>query len=103
MLSLFIKIISERHVDMSTTIYDSSLLTLRKQALAQSGNFLNRINNPINPNTGYAPALGIYNDSIMNNIANGQMKYYRKGNGVVLVNNGCPCKPLVPGPEECPQ
>ena len=88
---------------MSTTIYDSSLLTKRKQALAQSGSFLTRINNPINPNTGYAPALGIYDDSIMNNIANGQMKYYRKNNGVFVVNNGCPCMPLVPTPQECPQ
>jgi hypothetical protein len=88
---------------MSPTIYDSSLLTMRKQASAQSGSFLTRINNPIHPNTGYAPALGIYDDSVMANVRNGQMKYYRKGGGVFIVNNGCPCKPLVPTPQECPQ
>ena len=88
---------------MSPTIYDSSLLTMRKQASAQSGSFLTRINNPINPNTSYAPALGIYDDSILTNVRNGQMKYYRKGGGVFIVNNGCPCKPLVTTPVECPQ
>ena len=88
---------------MSTTIYDSSLLTLRKQASAQSGSFLTRINNPVDPTTSYGPALGIWSDSIMANVRNGQMKYYRKGGGVFVVNNGCPCKPLVPTPEECPQ
>ena len=88
---------------MSPTIYDSSLLTRRKQALAQAGSFLTRINNPVDPNTSYAPALGIYDDSILGNVRNGQMKYYRKNNGVVVVNNGCPCKPLVPTPSECLQ
>jgi len=79
---------------MPTTIYSSSLLTQRKQAKAQSGSFLNRINNPVSPNTSYAPALGIYDDSIMASVHTGQMKYYRKGNGVTTVNNGCPCAPL---------
>lgn len=88
---------------MSPTIYDSSLLTRRKQALAQAGSFLTRINNPVDPNTSYAPALGIYDDSILGNVRNGQMKYYRKNNGVVVVNNGCPCKPLIPTPQECLQ
>jgi hypothetical protein len=89
---------------MPPTIYDSSLLTLRKQASAQAGSFLTRINNPVNPNTSYAPALGIYDDSILANVRNGQMKYYRKGGGVFVVNNGCPCQPLVvTNPNECPQ
>ena len=88
---------------MSTTIYDSSLITKRKQAAAQSGSFITRITNPVMPNTSYAPALGIYDDSIIASVKNGQMKYYRKGGGVFVVNNGCPCQPLVPSPEECPQ
>lgn len=86
---------------MSTTIYDSSLLTQRKQAKAQSGSFLNRINNPVAPNTGYAPALGIYDNSVIATVHNGQMKYYRKGNGVTTVNNGCPCAPLTDGSVVC--
>jgi hypothetical protein len=88
---------------MPTTIYDSSLLTKRKQDSVQSGSFLTRINNPVNPNTSYAPALGIWDDSILANVRNGQMKFYRKGGGVVVVNNGCPCQPLVDTPQECPQ
>ena len=77
---------------MSTTIYDSSLLTQRKQAKAESGSFINRILNYANPKTGYSPALGIYDQSIINSVKDGTMKYYRKGTGgVTLVDNGCPC------------
>jgi hypothetical protein len=86
---------------MSTTIYSSSLLTQRKQAKAQSGSFLNRINNPTDPNTGYAPALGIYDNSVIPTVHTGQMKFYRKGNGVTTVNNGCPCAPLTDGSVVC--
>ncbi len=81
---------------MSPTIYDSSLITKRRQMKAESGNFINRIQNPIQPNTGYAPALGIWDQSIINDVHNGQMKYYRKGTGgLTTVDNGCPCAPAI--------
>jgi hypothetical protein len=80
---------------MPTTVYDSSLITKRRQMKAESGNFINRIQNPVQPNTGYAPALGIWDQSIINNVKNGQMIYYRKGTGgCTTVDNGCPCQPL---------
>ena len=80
---------------MPTTIYDSSLITKRRQMKAESGNFINRIQNPVQPNTGYAPALGIWYQSIINDVKNGQMKYYRKGmGGCTTVSNGCPCDSL---------
>jgi len=83
---------------MSTTIYDSSLLTQRRQAKAESGSFINRIQNYTQPNTGYGPALGIYDQSIINTVKDGNMVYYRKGTGgVTLVDNGCPCAPLPNG------
>ena len=80
---------------MPTTIYDSSLITKRRQMKAESGNFINRIQNPVQPNTGYAPALGIWDQSIINDVKNGQMVYYRKGTGgCTTIDNGCPCQPL---------
>jgi hypothetical protein len=101
---------------MPTTIYDSSLLTQRRRAKAESGSFITRISpwNVVNavpatngtpqtyvqtatnqPTTGYAPSLGIYDQSIINQVRNGNMTFYRKGSqGVVTVNNGCPCIPL---------
>ncbi len=94
---------------MPTTIYDSSLITQRRRAKAESGSFITRIS-PWNvlppgqtyvqttqnqPNTGYAPRLGIYDQSIINQVKNGNMVMYRKGDGgLVSVNNGCPCQPL---------
>jgi hypothetical protein len=63
---------------------------------AESGNFINRIQNPVQPNTGYAPALGIWDQSIINDVHNGQMKYYRKGEGgLTTIDNGCPCAPAI--------
>jgi len=80
---------------MPTTIWDSSLITQRRGAKAESGSFLNRINNTVNPNTGYAPLLGIYDQSIINVVKTGQMQFFRKGlGGCTSVNNGCPCQPL---------
>lgn len=80
---------------MSTTIYDSSLLTQRRQAKAESGSFINRIQNYSRPTSGYGPSLGIYDQSIINTVKDGNMKYYRKGTGgITLVDNGCPCSPL---------
>jgi len=97
---------------MPTTIYDSSLITQRRRAKAESGSFITRISpwnvlpagqtytqTPQNqPNTGYAPRLGIYDQSIINQVKNGNMVMYRKGDGgLVSVNNGCPCQPLPEG------
>ena len=80
---------------MSTTIYDSSLLTQRRMNKAQAGSFINRIQNYSNPNTGAAPLLGISDQSIINSVKQGQMRYYRKGDqGVTTINNGCPCVAL---------
>jgi hypothetical protein len=94
---------------MPTTIYDSSLITQRRRAKAESGSFISRISpwnvlpagqsyvqTPQNqPNTGYAPRLGIYDQSIINQVKNGNMIMYRKGDGgLVSVSNGCPCQPL---------
>jgi hypothetical protein len=82
---------------MPTTIYDSSLLTQRKRAKAESGSFITRING-IPANTGYAPTLGIWDQSIINTVKSGNMTFYRKGDtGVTTVNNGCPCPPLANG------
>jgi hypothetical protein len=76
---------------MPTTIYDSSLLTKRRMEKAQSGNFIGRIQNGIDSTTGYAPALGIYDQSIINNVKTGQMTEYRKCEGSEMVDLGCPC------------
>ncbi len=80
---------------MPTTIYDSSLITQRKQDKTISGSFITRIQNPTNPNTGSAPLLGITEQSIINYVKNGQMKFYRKNDGgCTTISNGCPCVPL---------
>jgi hypothetical protein len=89
---------------MSTTIYDSSLLTMRRKATAESGSFVRRIApwnvTPIEtplpqPNTGYAPMLGIYDQSIINTVKTGNMKFYRKNDGgCTTVMDGCPCPPI---------
>jgi hypothetical protein len=80
---------------MPTTIYDASQITYRRKNKAESGSFITRIQNPVQPNTGYAPLLGIYDQSIINTVRNGQMAYYQKGmGGCTTVNNGCPCTPL---------
>ncbi len=96
---------------MPTTIYDSSLITQRRRATTESGSFIGRISpwnvkglntqmQPVNinantqPNTGYAPALGIYDQSIINQVKNGQMVFYRKNDGgCTTVSGGCPCLP----------
>jgi hypothetical protein len=87
---------------MPTTIYDSSLLTKRRMEKAQSGNFIGRIQNGVNSTTGYAPALGIYDQSIINNVKLGQMTDIKKCGGSYInangqsvaayaVDTGCPC------------
>ncbi len=85
---------------MPTTIYDSSLITQRRRDKATSGSFITRIS-PWNnaaatnqPTTGSAPLLGIYDQSIINTVKNGNMAYYTKcEGGNVDINNGCPCLP----------
>lgn len=96
---------------MSTTIYDSSLLTMRRKATAESGSFISRISpwnvppagtSTVTPTTGYAPTLGIYDQSIINTVKNGNMKFYRKGDGgCTTVMNGCPCAPLTTSDTNC--
>jgi|688.fasta_scaffold1452910_1 hypothetical protein len=98
---------------MPTTIYDSSLITQRRRTTTESGSFIGRISPwnvqglsstspayPINinvntqPNTGYAPALGIYDQSIINIVKNGKMAFFRKNDGgCTTVSGGCPCLP----------
>ncbi len=101
---------------MPTTIYDSSLITQRRKATTESGSFISRISpwnvkglettgsppvkypviaNPNQkPNTGYAPLLGIYDQSIINTVQSGQMKFYRKNDsGCTTISDGCPCLP----------
>jgi hypothetical protein len=34
---------------------------------------------------------------IVNDVKNGQMKYYRKGEGSTTIDNGCPCQPDTTG------
>ncbi len=53
---------------MPTTIYDSSLLTKRKQNKTIANSFINRIQNGNNSTTGSAPILGITDQSIINNV-----------------------------------
>jgi hypothetical protein len=86
---------------MSTTIYDSSLLTMRKKQRAESGEFINRaaLNNTTTAKLN--KPLGIYDQSVINDVRQGQMSFYRKGNGVYTVDNGCPCavvqtNPIIP-------
>jgi len=75
---------------------------------AESGSFLTRIS-PWNnaaatnqPTTGYAPMLGIYDQSIINTVKNGNMTFYRKSDGgCTMINNGCPCQPLPASAASC--
>ena len=95
---------------MPTAIYDSSLITQRRKDKAESGSFTSRIS-PWNippsgsstnqPTTGYAPLLGIYDQSIINTVKNGTMTYYRKGQGCTIISNGCPCVPLSSTQQAC--
>ena len=83
---------------MSTTIYDSSLLTQRRKQKAESGAYINAVANNTNPNVTYTRPLGILDQSIINDIKRGQMVYYRKSNGIIAADNGCPCA-LLPNTE----
>lgn len=75
---------------MSATIYDSSLLTKLKSSKTESKSFITRQSGP-NPTTSYGPALGIWDQSIVNEVKLGQMTEIRKCNGGYITFNGCPC------------
>ena len=76
---------------MPTAIYDSSLLTQRKKQKAESGEYIRKMQNNTNTSVQYTAPLGIQDQSIVNNVKQGQMPFYRKGEGVYTVDNGCPC------------
>jgi hypothetical protein len=76
---------------MPTAIYDSSLLTIRKKQKAESGAYIRNMQNNTNTSVQYTKPLGIQDQSIVNDIRQGQMPFYRKGEGVYTVDNGCPC------------
>ena len=63
-------------MNMPTTIYDSSLITQRRKNTTISGSFINRIQSITNPTTGYAPLLGMSQQSIINSVITGQMTEY---------------------------
>lgn len=80
---------------MPTTIYDASQITVRRMNKAQSGDFLNRTQNNLTAQTGYAAPHGIYDQSLINQVKVGTMVQYRKNDsGAVLAYNGCPCPPM---------
>jgi hypothetical protein len=88
---------------MPTAVYDSSLITKRLQSQAISKSFSSRIQNPVNPTTSYGPLLGIYDNSIINNVTNGQMTEFRRNEGAcTTISVGCPCgipgQSIVPTP-----
>ena len=76
---------------MPTGVYDSSLLTQRARAKAESNSFINRIQNPTNPRTSYGPLTGIYDNSEVNRVSNGQMNYYQRNGSCTVAYIGCPC------------
>jgi hypothetical protein len=73
---------------MPTTIYDSSQLTKRRDEKAKANSFLTRQQAQT---TGYAPHLGIYDNSILNDVRSGNMTEYKKCDGGFRVSPGCPC------------
>lgn len=90
------RVYANRHtlVEMSTTIYDSSFLTKRKQSKTITNSFLTRIQGqPCQ--TGSAPFLGITVQSIINEVRTGNMPAYRKNDGgCTTKDQGCPCQPI---------
>ena len=75
-------------------IYDSSAITQRRRDQAQAGSFINRIQNPNNPQTSYGPLQGNYDASIMNSVKMGQPKEFYRNSGCIIISNGCPCPPI---------
>jgi hypothetical protein len=88
---------------MPTTIFDSSLVTKRTQSKTIAKSFLQRLNTQgtVNQTTSYGPLLGIYDDSIVNEVKNGTIKYITKTEGgEVKVNEGCCPEPIFQAPGE---
>ena len=86
---------------MPTTIYDSSLVTKRTQSKTIAKSFLQRLNTQgtVNQTTSYGPQLGIYDDSILNEVKNGAIKYITKTEGgEIKVNEGCCPEPIFEAP-----
>ena len=81
---------------MPTGVYDASLITQRARAKAESNSFINRIQNPTNPTTSYGPLTGIYDNSEINRVNNGQMKYFQRNGACTVAYVGCPCTVLTP-------
>jgi len=75
---------------MSATIYDSSLITKLRMSRAQSGDYIRRVQSA---QQGFAPYLGMSQQSIINTIQNGNKPYFRKecDSGASIVIPGCPC------------
>ena len=81
---------------MPTGVFDASLITQRSRAKAESNSFINRIQNPTNPTTSYGPLTGIYDNSEVNRVTNGQMKYFRRNGACTVAYIGCPCTIITP-------
>jgi len=90
---------------MSNRIYDSSQLTKRRAEKAIAGSFLTRLYPPIpsgtiQPQTGYGPLPGIYDNSVINAVKTGNMTEYTRYPTCVGISPGCPCPQLnasIPG------
>ena len=82
---------------MPTGVFDASLITQRARAKAESNSFINRIQNPTNPTTSYGPLTGIYDNSEVNRVTNGQMKYFQRNGACTVAYIGCPCTVTVNG------
>jgi len=74
---------------MPTTIYDSSLVTKLRSSKVTSQNFITRQSVP-ESTTSYGPALGIWDQSIINKVKIGQMSEFRKVEGCIQYVSGCP-------------
>jgi hypothetical protein len=81
---------------MPTGVFDASLITQRARAKAESNSFINRIQNPTNPRTSYGPLTGIYDNSEVNRVNNGQMKYFQRNGACTVAYIGCPCTVTTP-------
>ncbi len=77
---------------MPTTIYDSSLLTQRRRdkAVAQQVFNANRLAVPI-----IIPQAG-YGSYLLGEVENGNITYYRKGEGCTDINVSCNCISILP-------
>jgi hypothetical protein len=79
---------------MSNRIYDASHLTKRKGQQATAGSFLTRLQPP-NPSTppqvGAGPLNGIYDSSIMNEVAAGSSTQFTRYPTCIGISQGCPC------------